>query len=349
MKADNVLATIGNTPHIRLARHVPRPRGLGEERARQSRRLDQGPHRAGDGRGRREVDGALQARRHDHRADQRQHRHRPRHGRGGQGLQAGAGHARIDVARAAPADAGLRRDFRPHARGKGHEGRARAGAGAGRRRPTARGCRSSSRTRPTSRSTPAPPRRRSSPTSPTRPLDVLDHRRRHRRPPDRLRRGAQEGLAGAQGLCGRADAVAGHLAAASPARTRSRASARASSPPTSTPRRSTARSRSIPRTPRKWPAAAPARKGCWSASARGATLAAIQQKLAELPAGRAGARLQLRHRRALPVGAGLPADGVMRTRAALDRTCDGDTRAHRPGSPGPPARRAPRSWSSRRS
>jgi cysteine synthase A len=39
--------------------------------------------------------------RHDHRADQRQHRHRPGDGRGGQGLQTDPGHARIDVARAA--------------------------------------------------------------------------------------------------------------------------------------------------------------------------------------------------------------------------------------------------------
>ena len=42
----------------------------------------------------------------------------------------------------------------------------------------------------------------------------------------------------------------------------------------------------------------------------GATLAAIAQKLAEIGARQARARLQLRHRRALPLGAGLPAGGM---------------------------------------
>ena len=49
MKFDNVLQSIGNTPHIRLATPVPRSRGMGQERARQSRRIDQGSHRAGHG------------------------------------------------------------------------------------------------------------------------------------------------------------------------------------------------------------------------------------------------------------------------------------------------------------
>ena len=42
----------------------------------------------------------------------------------------------------------------------------------------------------------------------------------------------------------------------------------------------------------------------------GATLAAIAQKLPELPHGATRARLQLRHRRALPLGRRLPAVGV---------------------------------------
>ena len=42
----------------------------------------------------------------------------------------------------------------------------------------------------------------------------------------------------------------------------------------------------------------------------GATLAAIAQKLPRSARGTPRARLQLRHRRALPVGAGLPAGGV---------------------------------------
>ena len=58
-----------------------------------------------------------------------------------------------------------------------------------------------------------------------------DHRRRHRRPHHRLRRGAEGGMAGPQGVRGRADPVAGPLRRRSRARTRSRASAPASSPP----------------------------------------------------------------------------------------------------------------------
>ena len=48
----------------------------------------------------------------------------------------------------------------------------------------------------------------------------------------------------------------------------------------------------------------------------GATLAAIEQKLAELAAGSPRARLQLRHRRALSVGAGLPAGVIAAGRGA---------------------------------
>ena len=46
MKAANILETIGNTPHIRINRLFGRRRGLDQVGARQSRRLDQGPHRA---------------------------------------------------------------------------------------------------------------------------------------------------------------------------------------------------------------------------------------------------------------------------------------------------------------
>ena len=45
---------------------------------------------------------------------------------------------------------------------------------------------------------------------------------------------------------------------------------------------STASSRSIPPTPRRWPAAPPARKACWSASARARRCRRSKQKLAEL-------------------------------------------------------------------
>ena len=95
MKADNVLATIGNTPHIRLARLFPdhevwvkseraNPGGSIKDRIALAMVEDA------------EKSRRAPARRHDHRADQRQHRHRPGDGRRGQGLQAGPGHARID-------------------------------------------------------------------------------------------------------------------------------------------------------------------------------------------------------------------------------------------------------------
>ena len=54
MKADTILATIGNTPHVRINRLFdPRVDGLGQAGARQPGRQHQGPHRAGDDRRRR--------------------------------------------------------------------------------------------------------------------------------------------------------------------------------------------------------------------------------------------------------------------------------------------------------
>ena len=51
MRASNVLQTIGNTPHIRINRLFGASHEVWIKRARQPRRLDQGPHRAVDGRG----------------------------------------------------------------------------------------------------------------------------------------------------------------------------------------------------------------------------------------------------------------------------------------------------------
>ena len=97
--------------HRQHAAHPRQPavrrhaRGLDQERARQPRRLDQGPHRAVDDRGGRGLRRA-QARRHHHRADLGQHRRGPGDGRRSQGLQAGAGDARQHERRAPPPDAG---------------------------------------------------------------------------------------------------------------------------------------------------------------------------------------------------------------------------------------------------
>jgi cysteine synthase len=58
--------------------------------------------------------------------------------------------------------------------------------------------------------------------------------------------------------------------------------------------------------PRKWRAAAQPKEGMLVGISSGATLAAIAQKLKDLPAG-ARAGLQLRYRRTLSFGAGFPA------------------------------------------
>ena len=66
MKAANILETIGNTPHIRINRLFgDKRRGMDEVGACQPWRLHQGPHRAGDDRGR-GAQRQAEARRHDH-------------------------------------------------------------------------------------------------------------------------------------------------------------------------------------------------------------------------------------------------------------------------------------------
>ena len=64
---------------------------------------------------------------HDRRADQRQHRHRPGHGRRRQGLPADAHHAGEHERRTPGAARGLRRRTGPDPRGRGHD-RARSAA-----------------------------------------------------------------------------------------------------------------------------------------------------------------------------------------------------------------------------
>ena len=60
MKAANILETIGNTPHIRINRLFgDQRRSLDQVGAVQPRRVDQGPHRAVDGRGCRAQSGKL--------------------------------------------------------------------------------------------------------------------------------------------------------------------------------------------------------------------------------------------------------------------------------------------------
>ncbi len=135
------------------------------------------------------------------------------------------------------------------------------------RAPRGPGCPSSSRTRPTSRSTPRPPRRRSYADFNDSAAHRGHHRRRHGRPHHRpAREELKRRWPDAEGLSPWSRPFPRDLRRPARPACRSRASARASSPPTCTRSRWTARSRSSPRTPRKWPAAPRARKACSSAS-----------------------------------------------------------------------------------
>ena len=82
----------GPAPRHRCLRAVP------QARMHEPRRLDQGPHRPVDDRGRGKAR-RDQARRHPGRRHRRQHRHRPGAGRPAEGLQADPGRARQDEPR----------------------------------------------------------------------------------------------------------------------------------------------------------------------------------------------------------------------------------------------------------
>ena len=196
MKADNILAD--HRQHAARPHQPPvrqQPQGLDQVRAQQPRRLDQGPHRAGHGRGRR-AERRAQARRHHHRAHLRQHRHRPGHGRRRQGLQAGPGHARQHVDRAPPPDAGLWRQLRPDAARKRHEGRDRPRPGTGRRH--ARRLDAAAVRKPGQHRRPRAHHGAGNPGRLPRGPRRADHRRGHRRPPHRLRPGAEGPVAQAR-------------------------------------------------------------------------------------------------------------------------------------------------------
>jgi cysteine synthase A len=97
MKANTILDTIGNTAHIRINRLF----GLTHEVWTKSERANPGgsiKDRIALAMIEAAEATAAEARRHDRGADQRQHGHRPGHGRGGQGLQIDRLHARKHVA-----------------------------------------------------------------------------------------------------------------------------------------------------------------------------------------------------------------------------------------------------------
>ena len=110
MLANDVLHTIGNTPHIRINRLFGKTHNVyvKSERANPGGsikdRIAVAMIEAA------EAAGALKPGCDDRRADLGQHRRRPGDGGRGQGLQADPGDARQHERRAPPPDAGLRRD-----------------------------------------------------------------------------------------------------------------------------------------------------------------------------------------------------------------------------------------------
>ena len=161
---DSVLDTIGDTPCIRVNNLGPKGvRHLRQGRGLQSGLVGQGPARGQHHRGGRAQRHA-EARPDRGRGDQRQHRHRARHGVRPEGLSAGRHHGRQLLDRAAQADA------HPGRQGRADAARRRRASACTRRRsswrrPTAGSWPTSSRRRPTPRSTSRRRRARSSPTS----------------------------------------------------------------------------------------------------------------------------------------------------------------------------------------
>jgi hypothetical protein len=97
MKADNILQTIGNTPHVRINRLFGSTHNVWIKSERSNPggsikdRIALAMVEAA------ETQWRPQARRHHHRAHLGQHRRGPGHGGCGQGLQADSGHARQHV------------------------------------------------------------------------------------------------------------------------------------------------------------------------------------------------------------------------------------------------------------
>ena len=166
----SLLDLVGSTPLVELlpASRRGRCRALREARGPEPDRLDQGPRREGDDRGRRGL-GRARARPRAARADERQHRHLARARRQAEGLPAHVRHAGERDRGAAAAAAALRRGDRRLARRGGLERRRARRARARRARARATSCPSSTRTRRTRARTtraraPRSPRRSSAST-----------------------------------------------------------------------------------------------------------------------------------------------------------------------------------------
>ena len=167
---NSITETIGDTPLVRMAR-MPKEAGVKADillKLEFFNPISSVKDRIGvvDDRGAGEAGHHHAGQVDAGRTDQRQHRHRARLRRRGQGLQAHPRHAGIDVDRAAQDAAAHGRRGRAHRSGEGHEGRHRARRRRSSRRRPARSSRSNSRIPPT-RTSIAAPRRRKSGTTPT--------------------------------------------------------------------------------------------------------------------------------------------------------------------------------------
>ena len=227
MKADSILATIGNTPHVRVNRLFdPRvevwfkqeranPGGSIKDRIALAMIEDA------------EARGILEPGLRHHRADLGQHRDRPRPRLRREGLPPDPDDARVDVDRAPQADDRLRRGARADAARAGHEGRDRPGQRAGGRDP---GRLDPDAVRePGEPGRPPPDDRGGDPARLPRRPRLRRHRRRDRRPHHRRRRGPQAALA-ERSRCTRSSRRSRRCCpAARTRRTRSRGSAPGSS------------------------------------------------------------------------------------------------------------------------
>ena len=208
MKAANILETIGNTPDIRINRLFgDRAEVWMKSRAREPRRLDQGSHRAGDDRGRRALAASSSpAARSSSRppATPASAWRWSRRSRATRSILVMPDSMSVERRRLMLAYGAK---FELTAKEKGMQGAVDRARGAGR---ADAGQLDAAAVRQSRQRRSPPPHDRAGNSARFRRYAARcdHHRRRHRRPHHRLRRGAEAGLAEPQGVRGRAGAGA---------------------------------------------------------------------------------------------------------------------------------------------